>query len=152
MNGTLAVIFLNQVAQGIRSVEEARQCYELEPDELRPVWTKEVGNMALQAGATPADAPLAADWAGVKRGAPAVVLFASGVPKVQLRKILALPRQEQSRTCMFLLGLLHVADARRREGVCRGTCSHWWHRDLRNETTVQELISSGEARGLFIVT
>jgi hypothetical protein len=137
-----AEILINQAAQGLRSYAEVKTWFEEHSDLDQLSLLREIGHMALQAGTTSNDALRAAEQTGTKVGAPAVVLMSKDAPKVQMRKVLQLPKTEYARTFVLLIGLLSVADARRRETKCRGNCTHWWHRDLSDGVVVRELLAS----------
>jgi hypothetical protein len=138
-------IRINQAAQGVRSLAETRLWFCEHSSHEQRALIQEVGYLALQAGAVPEDAALAASYAAQKRGSPACVLMSKGVPKVQLSKILELPDEENLRSFSFLVGLLSVADARRRQTSCATGCQHWWHRNLREKAVVDDILNSGEA-------
>lgn len=140
----LGAILINQVAQGVRPPEEAREWFEQHTEAEQLPLLRDVGYMALQAGMIPADALVAAERTATKPGAPAVVLMGMAPPKVQLEKTLQLPKSEYTRTFLFLIGVLSIADARRRQLKCRDQCSHWWHKDLADENVVREIMAHSE--------
>jgi hypothetical protein len=137
------IIFLNQVVQGIHDVDRAVEWFRGHEAEEQVHILQQVGYIAIEAGATAADALNAAEMVGVKSGTPACVMMSKQPSKTQLAKVLGLPEAERQRSFAFLLGLLIVADERRRETKCQGKCSHWWHRDLRNQEVVNDIIDSG---------
>lgn len=139
------IIRINQMAQGGRSLADASAWFSEHDAQEQRALIQTVGYLALQAGAVPADAKEAAERAGIKPGVPACVLMGKGVPKQQLDKLLELPREENLRSFSFLVGLLSVADARRKASKCAAGCNHWWHRNLGDEEIVKEILDSGEA-------
>lgn len=144
-HNAMDVIRINQAAQGLRSLAETVDWFAAhKADEQRAI-IQDVGYLALQAGAVPGDAEAAARYADVKPGIPACVLMGKGVPKVQIGRVLELPGEENVRSFSFLVGLLSVADARRRQSRCASGCGHWWHRDQGDHEVVDEILNSGKA-------
>lgn len=137
------LIFLNQVAQGIHGIDVAVEWFADRPPKEKMYLLEQVGYLAVEAGATAADALGAAEYAGVKSGIPACVLMSKQPSKTQLAKVLDLPEAENQRSFAFLLGMMTIADRRRREDKCQGRCRHWWHRDLRSQDVVNDIIVSG---------
>lgn len=114
----------------------------------REVWAdilRETGMMAVQAGCKPSDVDAACLLFQLKASWTPCVLMGKGSPKSQLAKVLGLPDSEARRGFMLLLGLLAIADRRRRNTRCRGQCTHWWHRDLEDEGVRRSILESGEA-------
>jgi hypothetical protein len=64
-------------------------------------------------------------------------------------KIIGLPEHEREKSFVLFLGLLAVADGRRRKTACAAGCTHWWHRDLSDPDVVRSTLedfSRGKAR------
>lgn len=137
-----AEILINQAAQGMRPMDDLARWFASHTATAQQDLLQHVGYLALQAGARPTDAAVAAEKAGVVVGAPCCVLMAIGPPKSQLAKVLALPPAEHARSFLFLVALLSTADERRRSTRCRDRCDHWWHRDLSDEAVVAEILRS----------
>jgi ribosomal protein L19 len=47
--------------------------------------------------------------------------------KIACNKLITLPDFELGRTIQYILSVFKVADSRRRELECNGTCNHFWH-------------------------
>ena len=136
-------ILLNQIAQGCTSIEEGESWFFSQSENRRGPLLRELSAMALQAGFLLADVGPAASLVGLKKGATPCVLLGAGRQKIQVAKVLSLPQSEASSVFRLLIGLLSVADRRRRK-QCEANCQHWWHRDLSDESVVAGLVSSME--------
>ena len=135
-------ILLNQIARGIVPLSEGEEWFRrLPPDRGKSV-LRELSAMALQASFVPGDIAAAVERFGLVSGWTPCVLLGTGRPKVQMAKVLALPRDESERVFKLLIGLFSVADQRRRER-CGEDCRHWWHSDLSDEDNVKRLLDSG---------
>lgn len=118
---------INEVAQGLRSLEEAVTWFSsLEQVEQRAV-LQEVVRYSMQAHATAEDGRDGLLRSGVKATMTPAVLIVREPILEQMGKIINLPPSEYLKSFRVLLSLFAVADARRRETECRGTCSHAWH-------------------------
>ncbi len=135
-------IFLNQAAQGLASLKEAEDWFLKRSKDNRKRILRELSIMALQAGFVPGDVESVVESFDLERTFTPCVLLSSGLPKIQVGKALMLPEVEAVKTFRLLLGLLSVADQRRRVR-CGKDCRHWWHRDLSDESTVAQLLGSG---------
>ena len=136
-------IFLNQIAQRCTSFEDGESWFFNQPEDRRRPLLRELSAMALQAGFVPADVRPAASLVRLKKGATPCVLLSVGRPKIQMAKVLSLPQSESSSVFKLLIGLLSIADQRRRK-QCKADCQHWWHRDLSDESVVADLLSTME--------
>ena len=58
---------------------------------------------------------------------PCVMLSKVQFPERAVHCIAALPADEQIKSFRLLFCLFAIADQRRREQMCRGSCSHDWH-------------------------
>ncbi|MEW2505421.1 MULTISPECIES: DUF5958 family protein [unclassified Amycolatopsis] len=122
---------LNELAQGLRTLDEGMAWFEsLDQDGRRAALTRPQ-EYCVQARAVSDDVAEAATQVGLKPGNTAVVVASTGrSPEpmaVQLRKLTELHPPDQQRSAFRLLvGLLSVADERRRRH-CDGYCTHWWH-------------------------
>ncbi|WP_443062786.1 DUF5958 family protein [Streptomyces sp. NBC_00390] len=118
---------INEVAQGLRSLEDAVAWFSsLEQVEQRAV-LHEVVRYAMQAHATVNDAREGLLRSGVKPTMTPAVLIVREPILEQMGKIINLPPGEYVKSVRVLLSTFAVADTRRRETECRGTCSHAWH-------------------------
>ena len=134
---------LNQYAQDIRPTSDAKAWFaQLDEEQKRNVLL-ELGAMLQQAHPLPSELPAAVVKAELKPTHTPVVLMNNGPTNVQIAKVVALPRGEQEKAFLLFIALLGIADARRRSNECEGGCSHWWHRNLADERTVQTLVNDG---------
>lgn len=108
-------------------------------------WTVliDLNYMALQAGARSEDVALAATEFGVKSTYTPYVLLTKGELRAQTAKVVNLPENEREKSFRLLLGLLSVADKRRRGAKCIDGCSHWWHQDLKITDEILEFMKAG---------
>ncbi len=125
--------------------EDAKAWFRSQSRERRRAVLRQTGAMAMQAGSRSVDVGPACSAFHLQSTWTPVVLMSRGLLRVQLAKVLGLPEDEMSRAFALLLGLLGVADARRRSAECAGGCSHWWHRDLEDEKVRRSILDSGEA-------
>ncbi|MEW2273532.1 DUF5958 family protein [Streptomyces griseofuscus] len=118
---------INEVAQGLRSLEESVTWFSsLEQVEQRAV-LQEVVRYSMQAHATAEDGRDGLLRSGVKATMTPAVLIVREPILEQMGKIINLPPSEYLKSFRVLLSMFAVADARRRETECRGACSHAWH-------------------------
>ncbi|MET7994791.1 DUF5958 family protein [Amycolatopsis sp. NPDC005232] len=122
---------LNELAQGLRPLDEGVALFESLDQHGRRTALSRLQEYCSQARATADDVAEAATRVGLKPGNTAVVVALAGrIPEpmaVQLRKLTELRPPDQQRSAFRLLvGLLSVADERRRQR-CGGDCTHWWH-------------------------
>ncbi|WP_225987675.1 DUF5958 family protein [Streptomyces spectabilis] len=118
---------INEVAQGIRSLDDAAAWFSsLEQVEQKAV-LHEVVRYVMQAHATADDAREGLARSGVRPTMTPAVLIVREPILEQMGKIINLPPGEYVKSLRVLLSTFAVADTRRREMECRGTCSHAWH-------------------------
>ncbi|MFI1376103.1 DUF5958 family protein [Streptomyces longwoodensis] len=118
---------INEVAQGLRNLEDAVAWFSsLEQVEQRAV-LHEVVRYSMQAHATVNDARNGLLQSGVRPTMTPAVLIVREPILEQMGKILNLPPGEYVKSFRVLLSTFVVADTRRRETECRGTCNHAWH-------------------------
>jgi hypothetical protein len=124
-----ATVIVNELAQGLRSMDEGMAWFSKRTEEENRALLRELSVLVLQAGATSDDAVLSISEAGIRPTDTPAVLIARGQLREQLAKIGNLPAQEFVKSFRLLVALLGMADGRRRgRGYDRGSgCSHWWH-------------------------
>jgi hypothetical protein len=122
--------FLNSLAQDIRSMGEGKEWFEKLPFEKQLEILREISLYAQQAGVRESDVQNAIDKSGLKATYTPCILASKGNLKIQLAKILNLPKVEYLKSFILLLSLFSVADERRRNNQCKNGCSHWWHQEL----------------------
>lgn len=120
-------VFLNQLAQGRRPMDRGAGWFTSLADTEQTAVLEELAEWCVQARATGADGRDAIPAAGIKPTYTPAVLIVLGDIRVQLRKIVALPRDERVKSFRLLVALLGVADARRRKRFCAHGCAHAWH-------------------------
>ncbi|WP_125511420.1 DUF5958 family protein [Streptomyces sp. WAC 01529] len=118
---------INEIAQGLVQLDEGVRWFSaLEPAQQKAV-LREVVNYSMQAHATVEDGRKGLAGSGVKPTAnPAVMIVREPLPD-RMAKIINLPDSENVKAFRVLVSTFSVADARRRETECQGTCSHAWH-------------------------
>ncbi|WP_374206801.1 DUF5958 family protein [Streptomyces noursei] len=118
---------INEFAQGLRSLEDSVAWFSsLEQVEQKSV-LHEVVRYVMQAHATVNDAREGLLRSGVKSTMTPAVLIVREPILEKMGKIINLPPGEYVKSWRVLLSTFAVADTRRREMECRGTCSHAWH-------------------------
>ncbi|MFJ3027166.1 DUF5958 family protein [Streptomyces tendae] len=118
---------INEVAQGLRALDDAVAWFtSLEQAQQKAV-LHEVVRYAMQAHATVNDASEGLLRSGVKPTMTPAVLIVREPILEQMGKIINLPPGEYLKAFRVLVSTFAVADTRRRETECRGTCSHAWH-------------------------
>jgi hypothetical protein len=132
-------IIVNQLAQGILDWKSGVEWFQGLPVEGRQPVLREIGYIASQAGAKAEDVNEVLRQTGLRDTYTPCVIMRKGQFKAQLAKILVLPPEEQTKVFLLLVGLLSVADARRRETKCAENCNHWWHRNLADPQVVSEI-------------
>jgi hypothetical protein len=136
-------IFLNQLAQHVIPFEKGLEWFRELDSKKKLEVLQGIGAATQQAHPFTADLVPAASEFGCKQSYTPWVLLSKGPFKAQLAKVLNLPSSEYERSFRILLGLLSVADARRRRTTCVNGCSHWWHEDLSNIAVVNALLKPG---------
>ncbi|GAB6098008.1 hypothetical protein JCM14469_42620 [Desulfatiferula olefinivorans] len=123
-------LFLNSLAQGIRPIREGTDWFETLSFEKQLEILREISVYAQQAGVRESDVQNAIYKSGLKSTYTPCILVSKGNLKVQLAKVLNLPKVEYIKVFILLLSLLSVADERRMNNQCKDGCSHWWHQDI----------------------
>ncbi|WP_392970594.1 DUF5958 family protein [Streptomyces sp. LN245] len=118
---------VNEIAQGLSQLDEGASWFStLEPAQQKAV-LREVVSHSMQAHATVEDGREGVARSGVKPTAnPAVMIVREPLPD-RMAKIINLPDSENVKAFRVLVSTFSVADTRRRELECRGSCSHAWH-------------------------
>jgi Family of unknown function (DUF5958) len=124
------ILWLNRVAQGCVQMDRAVELVLGSTDAEYQRYMSALGEMVVSASASPADVSEAARRARISVGAPACVILAKSMSRGSMDKVTALRRQDTKKNFGFLMALFEIADRRRRESVCVGQCTHWWHSDL----------------------
>ncbi|WP_225882370.1 DUF5958 family protein [Streptomyces aureocirculatus] len=118
---------INEVAQGLRTLDDTVAWFSSLEEAGQKAVLHEVVRYAMQAHATVNDAREGLLQAGVKPTMTPAVLIVREPILEQMGKIINLPPGEYVKSFRVLVSTFAVADTRRRETECRGTCSHAWH-------------------------
>ncbi|MFG2217399.1 DUF5958 family protein [Streptomyces sp. NPDC048685] len=118
---------INEIAQGLVQLNEGVRWFSALESAQQKAVLREVVNYSMQAHATVEDGRKGLARSGVKLTAnPAVMIVREPLPD-RMARIINLPDSENVKAFRVLVSTFSVADARRRETECQGTCSHAWH-------------------------
>ncbi|MEU9461324.1 DUF5958 family protein [Streptomyces sp. WC2508] len=118
---------INEIAQGLVQLDEGVRWFSALESAQQKAVLREVVNYSMQAHATVEDGRKGLARSGVKPTAnPAVMIVREPLPD-RMARIINLPDSENVKAFRVLVSTFSVADARRRETECQGTCSHAWH-------------------------
>lgn len=116
------LLYLNQVAQGVRSLDESMRLIQSDILSGRHA-IQYLAFMADQASAEDADMEMAIASAGLPHG--------FSVPfQPSNRRVADVADEEVASAFRYLLELYRIADKRRRIQCGAPNCGHWWHQDL----------------------
>lgn len=118
---------INEVAQGMRSLDEAVDWFSSLDEGGQDSVLCEIVLYLIQVHVTAQDGRDGLASSGVKATMTPAVLIVREPILEQVGKIASLPPNEHLKAFRVLLSTFAVADTRRRETECRGTCSHAWH-------------------------
>lgn len=135
---------MNQVAQGIRPFAEISEALEGLSDASQREWLGDLIFAVGQAHPTSRQIEEAIAGAAIRRTYTPCVLVLRKPLREALHKIQGLPVQERCKSFHLLTAILGVADSQRRL-ACGACCGHWWHRDLRDENVVNQILAEGAA-------
>ncbi|MEW1698023.1 DUF5958 family protein [Streptomyces sp. NPDC091278] len=115
---------VNEMTQVHRTLDDGTSWFSgLSPAGRQEV-LREVGGYAMQAHITAADGRVGVARSGVKPTANPSVMICLDPPRTGFAD---LPADEHVKAFRVLVAVFAVADARRRETSCKGTCGHAWH-------------------------
>jgi hypothetical protein len=97
------------------------------PRPMRLEVLRKLGYVAIQSGATEADATDAIKGSGLRPTYVPCVLLSKPKLSVHVGKVINLNQTEYERSFRLLISLFSISDGRRRSTVCRDGCDHWWH-------------------------
>ncbi|MFD7034086.1 DUF5958 family protein [Streptomyces sp. NPDC059917] len=115
---------VNEVAQERRTLDEGTSWFSALPAVGRQAVLHEVAGYAMQAHITAADGREGVARSGVKPTANPSVMISMDPPRYGFA---ALPADEHVQAFRVLVSVFSVADTRRRQTYCKGTCGHAWH-------------------------
>ncbi|MFJ1581696.1 DUF5958 family protein [Streptomyces sp. NPDC088182] len=115
---------VNEVAQGLRTLDDGTTWFAALSPAGRQVVLQEVAGYAMQAHITAADGHAGVARSGVKPTANPSVMICMDPPRYRFA---ALPADEHIKAFRVLVSVFSVADTRRRQTYCKGSCGHSWH-------------------------
>ncbi|MGW9431588.1 DUF5958 family protein [Streptomyces decoyicus] len=115
---------VNEVAQGLRTLDDGTTWFSALSIAGRQAVLQEVAGYAMQAHITTADGRTGVARSGVKPTANPSVMICMDPPRYWFS---ALPSDEHVNAFRVLVSVFSVADTRRRQVYCKGTCGHAWH-------------------------
>ncbi|WP_328867663.1 DUF5958 family protein [Streptomyces sp. NBC_00304] len=115
---------VNEIAQGLRTLDDGTAWFSGLSLAVRQEVLREVGGYVMQAHITAADGCAGVARSGVKPTANPSVMICMDPPRYGFAK---LPDDEHVKAFRVLVSVFAVADTRRRETDCKGTCGHAWH-------------------------
>ncbi|MEU7729621.1 DUF5958 family protein [Streptomyces sp. NPDC040724] len=115
---------VNEVAQEIRTLDDGTTWFSALSPAARAAVLQEVAGYAMQAHITPADGRAGVARSGVKPTANPSVMICMDPPRYGFA---GLPADEHITAFRVLVSVFSVADTRRRQTYCKGTCGHSWH-------------------------
>lgn len=115
---------VNEIAQGLRTLDAGAGWFSgLAPTRQQAV-LREVAGYAMQAHITAADGRAGVAGSGVKPTANPSVMICMDPPRYGFA---SLPSTEHVKAFRVLVSVFAVADTRRRDTYCKGSCGHAWH-------------------------
>ncbi|MBM7167589.1 hypothetical protein JQK87_04040 [Streptomyces sp. G44] len=115
---------VNEVAQELRTLGEGTSWFSALSSAGRQAVLQEVAGYAMQAHITAADGREGVARSGVKPTANPSVMICMDPPRYGFA---ALPADDHVKAFRVLVSVFSVADTRRRQVHCKGTCDHAWH-------------------------
>ncbi|MER7000020.1 DUF5958 family protein [Streptomyces sp. NPDC000410] len=115
---------VNEIAQELRTLDDGTSWFTgLSPARRQDV-LQELAGYAMQAHITAADGRAGVARSGVKPTANPSVMICMDPPRYGFAR---LPADEHVKAFRVLVSVFAIADTRRRETYCKGTCGHSWH-------------------------
>ncbi|NUK82341.1 hypothetical protein HRW23_34275 [Streptomyces lunaelactis] len=115
---------VNEVAQDLRTLDDGAAWFSGLSLAGRQEVLREVAGYAMQAHITAADGRAGVARSGVKPTANPSVMICMDPPRSGFSN---LPADEHVKAFRVLVSVFAVADTRRRDTYCKGTCGHTWH-------------------------
>ena len=131
-------IELNRISQRYISEEDGLNWFESFAEASQREILRILIHAVLQAHVTPADVVSAIQETGLRPTCAPCALLMRGAVNIQLAKAVQLPKEELGRLFKLLIGMLRIADSRRRL-TCGSECKHWWHMNLRDPEIILEI-------------
>ncbi|WP_327733031.1 DUF5958 family protein [Streptomyces nojiriensis] len=115
---------VNEVAQGLCTLDDGAAWFSCLSPAGRQEVLREIAGYAMQAHITAADGRAGVARSGVKPTANPSVMICMDPPRSGFA---GLPADEHVKAFRVLVSVFAVADTRRRQKYCKGTCGHAWH-------------------------
>ncbi|MFJ2094976.1 DUF5958 family protein [Streptomyces sp. NPDC087901] len=115
---------VNEVAQDLCTLDEGTSWFSALSPTGRQAVLQEVAGYVMQAHITVADGHEGVARSGVKPTANPSVMISMDPPRYGFA---ALPPDEHVKAFRVLVSVFSIADTRRRQTYCKGTCGHTWH-------------------------
>lgn len=115
---------VNEIAQELRTFDDGAAWFSGLSLAGRQEVLREVASYAMQAHITATDGRVGVARSGVKPTANPSVMICMDPPRYGFAN---LPADEHVKAFRVLVSVFAVADTRRRETDCKGTCGHAWH-------------------------
>ncbi|MFB8183599.1 DUF5958 family protein [Streptomyces sp. NPDC055966] len=115
---------VNEIAQELRSLDDGAAWFSNLSPARRQEVLRDIAGYAMQAHITAADGRAGVTRSGVKLTADPSVMICMDPPRYGFAH---LPADEHVNAFRVLVSVFAVADTRRRQTYCKGTCGHTWH-------------------------
>ncbi len=115
---------VNEIAQGLRTLDDGVAWFTGLSLAHRQEVLRDVAGYAMQAHITAAGGRAGVTQSGVKPTANPSVMICMDPPRYGFAR---LPADEHVTAFRVLVSVFTVADTRRRQTYCNGTCGHTWH-------------------------
>lgn len=134
-------IFINQFVQQLHTADVMEAWFSDRDHADKREVILNLLNMVIQAHPTDEEIELAVCQLGKENSPSAVKLMNRRKPyRIYGCELADLPEKELKTAFLLLLTVFALADTRRKLTECKDGCHHWWHKDLSDEATVQEII------------
>lgn len=137
-------IFINQVLQNIEPLQKATVWFEGQNSIEQLNILQFLHYMSSQAGVVHSDISEAIQKSRLKMTYTPCVLLKKNDYRVQMSKVLKLPKTEYLKIFHLLIWIARITDERRRKTLCKQKCSHWWHQDLSDDRVIKKLLKGSE--------
>ena len=136
------LLLINQYVQKIVLETDIKAWFSpLSEDEKQSI-VKNLWMLAIQAQVVESDVNIAAENIGLKKTHTPVVMLLKGEVSFQNRgyRLYELKGIVLEQAILLALECFSLAESRRKLKKCGTSCNHWWHRDLSNDSIVNEII------------
>jgi hypothetical protein len=133
-----SILKLNRIAQGLLPWDQGLAWFNGLSCLEKSGVLRELACIARQSHPKADDVEPAMRMAGLRPTATpcALVRMATLAPERAFQRVISLPENEWEKAFRLLLGLLAIADQRRRHTQCADGCSHDWHHLASGEAAV----------------